>query len=125
MRLSEKDRYAFRERIEVMLRKVPEGQRIKLDKDLLEDLLFVKKTVNEEKDIMVKLPVWSGKFLRKIDLSEVSFDNVSWTMLDNITSIAISKDFEIDEEFVKQLELIQRRNNSRCINYSFTNANIA
>ena len=101
MRLSEKDRYAFRERIEVMLRKVPEGQRIKLDKDLLEDLLFVKKTVNEEKDIMVKLPVWSGKFLRKIDLSEVSFDNVSWTMLDNITSIAISKDFEIDEEFVK------------------------
>ena len=42
---------------------------------MLESLLFEEIVVNKEKGIKLKVPVWSGEFLREIYLSEVDFTN--------------------------------------------------
>ncbi len=69
----------IRESVVEELKNVPEGTRIKLDKDLLENLLFEKIVINKSQNKVAKIPVWSGEFLSKIDLSEVDFENVSWS----------------------------------------------
>lgn len=51
---------------------IEDGKRLKLDLSLLNELLFA--TYKDG----IKFIVWSGPFLRKIDLSEVNFDNVYW-----------------------------------------------
>lgn len=81
MKLSKNGRDELRKHVVEQLQKVPDGKRIVLDKDLLEDLLFEVTTVDKENGIELKLPVWSGKFLKKIDLSQVDFSNVSWGIL--------------------------------------------
>lgn len=53
-----------------------EEKRIQFDKELLEVLIF--DTYKLDDGLTVKVPVWTGDFLSKLDLSEVSFDNVSW-----------------------------------------------
>ena len=58
------------------LETVPEGKRIKLDTKLLDDLIFFK-FKNEKTKEQYKKPVWTGEFLRKLDLSTLSFKNVS------------------------------------------------
>ena len=81
MKLNKKDKDEFRNKIIEQLKEVPEGQLLQIDKEILEDLLFETITVDKEKGIQIKLPVWSGEFLSKIDLSQVDFTNVSWTLL--------------------------------------------
>lgn len=55
------------------LKNVPDGERIKINKDLLEELLF------DVDDVYgYKFPTWTGDFLSKIDLSEISFKDVSF-----------------------------------------------
>ena len=77
MKLNNKAKDELRLEIEKRLEQVPEGTRIHLDKDLLEDLLFdVLYNEDEPEDHYIKLPVWSGEFLSKIDLSEVSFNHL-------------------------------------------------
>ena len=76
--------YKKRKELEKTLNEIPEGERIKLNKDLLESLIFEERNIVYDDDYQVryekvKYPVWTGKFLRKVDLSEVSFDNVDWT----------------------------------------------
>lgn len=67
---------------ELMLEDVKEKERIKIDKEILERLMFKEDVYtlpiygNVKK--RVKHIIWSGKFLSKIDLSELSFDNVVW-----------------------------------------------
>lgn len=73
MELNNEKKRELRSFISEELEKIPEGQRIHLDKDLLENLLFEVKKGNWG---TVKLPVWSGKFLSKMDLSEISFKDV-------------------------------------------------
>ena len=51
MKLSNKDKNKLREMIVTNLVDVPDGERIQLDKGLLEDLLFEVVTVNKEKGI--------------------------------------------------------------------------
>ena len=63
----------LREIIKQRLDKVPEGERIHIEKSVLEILLF--DSVNDGNGLC---PVWSGSFLSKIDLSEISFDDVLW-----------------------------------------------
>lgn len=81
MKLSNQGKNELRNHIVEQLNKVPNGQRVKLEKDLLEDLLFEVVTIDKEKEIKLKLPIWSGDFLKKIDLSEVDFSDVSWYIL--------------------------------------------
>lgn len=64
----------LRKKIEEQLVNVLDGQRIHLDKELLDDLIFFKGKNKEGK--VIKVPIWTGQFLRKIDLSEISFENV-------------------------------------------------
>lgn len=71
-------REKLRTNIEATLTEVPNTEKIKFPKETLEQLLFEEFTYNGKK---YKLPVWSGEFLQKIDLSEVNFDNVSWSAL--------------------------------------------
>lgn len=71
----------FRKKVEELLEKVPEGKRVNLKPEILNELLFDEFVLIPEDNEKVKLPTWSGDFLSKIDLSEVSFDNVSWSSL--------------------------------------------
>lgn len=82
-----------RDFVEEILRHVPDGSKISFCKEFLERLLFDDirslndvvyyngEIVNLNKftvDLPFKVPVWSGEFLKKLDLSEVSFEDVLW-----------------------------------------------
>lgn len=87
MILNRKGRDELREEVKKALLEVPQGQRVHLDKELLEELLFEThhenidtgyrlKYYNQEVDL--KYLVWTGAFLEKVDLSEVDFSDVIW-----------------------------------------------
>lgn len=88
MKLISTDKKILRKKVESLLLNVKEGEKIHLDKDILEELLFDKylekskgwavKFYDVKESILVKYLTWSGDFLQKIDLSEISFDNVMW-----------------------------------------------
>ena len=81
MKLSTKSKDELRNLIEESVTNIPEDLKLQLDSKILEDLLFETITIDKEKGIILKLPVWSGNFLKKIDLSQVDFTNVSWAIL--------------------------------------------
>lgn len=64
-RLSEESKNKLRGFIIAELEQVEEGKRIFLPVDLMESLIFKKEPI--------KIPIWTGPFLRKIDLSNVDF----------------------------------------------------
>lgn len=60
---------------------IPASERIHIKKELLEELLFITcdgYTYNTNQYVSFKVPIWTGKTLSKIDLSEISFDHVLW-----------------------------------------------
>lgn len=81
MKLNIKGRENLRKYIEEILIKIPEGKKVHIDKEILEILLFEKVIVNKKTKEFFNIPIWSGNFLSKIDLSEISFENVSWSLL--------------------------------------------
>ena len=100
----------LRKEIEEKVKKVKDGERIHIDKKILELLLFEKIDLEinvlknmpfiEEKKLEqvgqkphAKIIVWSGDFLSKIDLSEVSFDDVVW----NVQSFLEDADYAIEK----------------------------
>lgn len=107
MFLNKKEKDKLRKMIEEKLKFVPEGYKITLEKELLEELLFKKEIIDPKLNIVAKLPVWSGSFLKKIDLSEISFDGVCWGKMYFKPNI--------EEKYSKELS---------DINYSYTNAKI-
>ena len=86
--LNPEDIKELRKKTKNLLKDIPEGKRVDLGKELTELLLFderellLDKTCDFPKDYKskVKFLVWSGKFLRKLDLSSVSFDDVLWNV---------------------------------------------
>lgn len=107
MNLNKKAKDELRNLIEARLKEVPEGNRICIDKELLEDLLFDSTFYDNELKLQVKTPVWSGKFLQKIDLSMVSFENVSWCI-----SSCCGIEHLLNEDFSDDLgTLLDERNN--------------
>ncbi len=85
--MKEEQKNELRKKIEELLNRVPDGTHIHIDKDLLEVLIFEELSEKqllknledkEDKKTIKKEIVWSGDFLSKIDLSEVSFENVDW-----------------------------------------------
>jgi len=80
-KLNMKERYFYRKEFETLLKTEFKDQKVRISKDLLEQLLFEEIVLNKEKNIVIKLPIWSGDFLQNIDLSNVDFSNVSWTAL--------------------------------------------
>ena len=136
MKLSRQSKDELRKKIVEQLKEVPEGQRVQLDKELLEDLLFEVVTLDKEKGIKVKLPVWSGEFLKKIDLSQVDFTDVSWNILaSDIESLSIyyleCYGIKLDKIVISTLKKIKEDNDNRLlssngyvVSYVGTNAKI-
>lgn len=80
MKLNKKGKEELRNLIvEQLKERIPNGPKIHLDRDLLECLLF-ETEVSKDKQRIAKFLVWSGPFLSKIDLSEISFDDVVWNL---------------------------------------------
>lgn len=117
MRLNKESRIQLRKNVEGQLKNVPDGMRIHLDKDILEQLLFETSivklsdddTVGDElsrKQLLVKYLIWSGPFLSKIDLSEVSFDGVCWDIKYNDNEQIYENAKNLYREFgVKNIDL--------------------
>lgn len=127
MKLNKQGREELRKKIEEQLQNVPEGQRVHLDKELLEELLFETITYNKNTNEKLKLPVWSGDFLRKIDLSEVSFEDVAWTLVvEEFWDYPEGeyKEFMDEETFDNMPKILPTLNDDDKVNYSYTNANI-
>ena len=116
MELIELKKNEIREDIEKLLQFVPEGERISFDSELLDELMFQKVVVSEEKGLMFKVPVWSGSFLRKLDLSQVSFEDVSFG---NDTCIY---DKYLDVDKMRKVEAIMDEYYASEADYSGTNA---
>lgn len=98
-KLSSQRKSILRKELEKMLVEVPEGERIKLERDVLEELIFERVYVKDSVTKYKKVIVWDGAFLRKIDLSEVSFDDVDWDYSKspktlNLSGTNIKPDFE-------------------------------
>lgn len=73
--LSDKSKDEIRKLIEERCEEVPSGKRALIPVDILESLIF-NTYYFEKSKITLKIPVWTGLFLEKIDLSNVSFDDV-------------------------------------------------
>lgn len=100
------------------LNTLPEGKMIRIDNDALQELLFDEVVLSKKHNIIVKLPVWSGTFLRKLDLSKVDFSQVSWEIL----GTGRFEEFEISNITKKKISELARKHPE--VNYSYTNANI-
>ena len=141
MQLNREDKDKLREYIEERINEIPYGQRLQLDKEILESLLFEPITINKEKGLKLKLPIWSGDFLKKIDLSQVDFTNVSWGIqgMDEDSPYSIDIDgVKVDYVAAKRIEGIVEREAKKyhekvegeeddtpfLIDYSGTNAKI-
>ena len=82
MNISKNDLIELRKHAREEIKKHVGNERLKLDKELLEQLIF---DYHQHKDgTMHKTIAWCGDFLRKIDLSDVSFDYVDWDNSDRI-----------------------------------------
>lgn len=75
MKLDNQLKKELRKTIECKMRRVPAGKRVIIDKALLEELIFEPDPDNPQE---AKIPIWTGTFLSKIDLSGISFDNVNF-----------------------------------------------
>lgn len=76
MKVEKNGKKAIRDFVAEELNKIPfdtassDRQYVKFDKDFLEYLIF------DENVSYGKYPVWTGEFLRRVDLSEICFDDV-------------------------------------------------
>lgn len=77
--MQQKEINILRGRIKKYLDTYCDHKKIIISKELLESLLFEVIEVNiKGKWYKVKVPIWSGDFLAKIDLKEISFQDVLW-----------------------------------------------
>lgn len=113
---------AFRNKIkldlELDLIRNPYRNRIKIDKELLEKLLFDEYIFKSNRRL--RIPVWSGDFLSRIDLSEVSFEDVGWSVACDASLVDIVPDFcEFEDEY-GDYSIFDSRDDRVC--YKNTNA---
>lgn len=113
--LSKKDRKEIvaeaREELKKQLDGVPDGTRITFDNEhleILEDLIFDYydvelgncSSVKEEyrgKKVRIKYIALEGKYLSKLDLSKVSFENVVWGGSDILRSLLVNCKYDLDD----------------------------
>lgn len=121
MVLSRENKEKLRREILQQLDNIAVNEKIHFDKNLLEELIF-ETIVFDNSRLILKLPVWTGTFLRKIDLSEISFEDVSWSLLSNLDYGVLSCHF--DNSVLEKIEEAKSINNGKVIDFSYTNANI-
>lgn len=134
MRLNKEGREELRKKVEEILSQFPDDtQKVELPVEILEELLFDKFEYDKKQHKIVKFPVWSGEFLRKLDLSEVDFEDVNWSYSDKDMGYEdIFKDivdiFDDEFPFTEWMSFAQGISNldykTKNVNYSNTNANI-
>lgn len=126
MELNEKQKIkVLREKTIELLKDIPEGKRAHIDKDMLEKLLFDEVVYNKNTNESFKLPVWTGDFLKKIDLSEISFEDVAWSMYVDGDYDFPEEDYEefMDPESYEQMEKkLPKLKKGERVKYSGTNA---
>lgn len=124
MKLNQNDKDKIRNIICEELNKVSlddnDFKRIKLDKELLEDLLFLKTKDSEDRSI--KLPIWSGEFLQKLDLSDIDFEDVSYSILYDMYIDRENKELDSVYEYIKRV--LPNSRHKPMVYYGNTNANI-
>ena len=79
MKLNEEAKNKMRKLIEDEFKNVPEGIKIKLDIEMLDELIFSYgywRKDNDDNYKEFKVPVWTPDCLSKIDLSQLSFKNI-------------------------------------------------
>jgi len=81
VKLNLEGRKKFRKIFEAKLENYTKKKPLTFDEELkelidLEELLFERYEFEDGK--IIKIPVWTGEFLQKLDLSEISFENVLW-----------------------------------------------
>lgn len=103
----------LRKIIECKVRRVPFGKRIKIDNELLEELIFEQDPCGAKG---VRVPIWTGKFLSKIDLSELSFDNVNF----NANLFRNSRAFFTDTNAIINLDKLFNPGVVNCVDFSGT-----
>jgi len=119
MELNKKDKFELREYIKEKLELIPDGSpRIDdLPKEELESFIFhTLVDVDENGNVTTyKYPICTGSFLRKLDLSKISFDNVYFDqdLLIDILADFTMLDYRVLEE------------NDYPIDFSYTNAPIS
>jgi len=123
MQLNKKGREELRLLVEKELKNIPEGTRIKLENDILELLLFEKIAYRRNPDLFVKLPIWSGSFLRKLDLGSVSFEDVSWSLLEDTKDSTLGEE-AFDEECWKSFLIEYGDKPKKRVDYSKTNISL-
>ncbi|MDD3341341.1 MAG: hypothetical protein PHN72_04055 [Bacilli bacterium] len=106
MKLGKGKTKQLRKDVEEMLEEVPDNQQIYLDNKIIETLLFHTEYKSKNNDCSyemtpVKYVMWSGPFLRKLDLSEISFDHVNW----NVYYELLSEDNHYGEHHVENINL--------------------
>ncbi len=94
MELNIESKKELRKRVLELLEQVPEGTKIKLDSETLDELIFDKKT-SPDSNVVVKFPKFTGYFLRKLDLSELSLDGTYWYVDDKIIDFSYT-DIKVD-----------------------------
>ena len=110
-----------REGVMKYLESFPAGANVQMDRKLLDSLLF--DYVNTSKGY-VKLPVWSGEFLSKLDLSEISFKRVSWGFFakgfvyGSYKTDGVENSSYFDHLFKNELAHIDYRNTNAKIDFS-------
>ena len=99
------------------------SRRIRIEKEELETLLFDTCTykIDEEKSVTLKYPIWTGEFLKKVDLSEISFKD------DEIEGVFYIFDpivyADISHRKLEDLRGFYPSNQNYFIDFSNTNAN--
>lgn len=99
------------------------SKRIKIKKEELETLLFDTCTymIGEGKSVTLKYPIWTGEFLKNIDLSEISFkDDVIGGVFYIFDPIVYS---DISHKKLEELRGFYPSNPNYFIDFSNTNAN--
>lgn len=120
MKLNYNDRCKLRDYLLKMLESVPVGEKVLLSSDLLDQLIFERSRGYD--GLLYKVPVWTGSFLKKLDLSNISFERVLW----NRTSDCLDELFSSDVQ--RRLELSYNIHDYRSclydIDFSGTNVRI-
>lgn len=120
MKLNYSDRCNLRDYLLNVLEDVPEDERVSLPNDLLDQLIFERAKGYD--GLLYKVPVWTGSFLKKLDLSNISFEKVLW----NRTSECLDELFSSDVQ--RRLELSYNIHDYRSclydIDFSGTNVRI-
>ncbi len=107
------ERKKSRKELEEKLKEVPEGERIHIEKEKLDSLIFEQYLIEDE-NIMCKFPIWTGDFLTKLDLSELDFADVCWSIHGNPMFDTLFY------EELKEYDMLSSNEN----NFSNTNARI-